>query len=136
MYCKNCGNKIDLNDKFCISCGTEIEKNDVVISNNLEKVDKSGNDVSSLVLGIFSLVLFFVPVIGLILGIISMILGASYNRKSNNKTVGFALGMSGTILNVVFVAFLIMIFIFSFFDEEDYDYDYYDRYNSVDNNYM
>lgn len=37
MYCRNCGTKNDLNDKFCKSCGTKLTTEKQSYNNNLEK---------------------------------------------------------------------------------------------------
>lgn len=29
MYCSNCGNKLEINQKFCDNCGNKIEVNDL-----------------------------------------------------------------------------------------------------------
>lgn len=134
MYCVNCGNKLENNAKFCTNCGTGVNKEELKVeevNNNIQSDSSSGT--ASLVLGIISLILFCIPIIGLVLGIISMVLGGN-SKKGNNKSVGFVLGMAGTILNVVFSLFIILMFIFAFMDSdyEDDSYNHYDRYNTHD----
>lgn len=121
MYCKYCGSKLMNNAKFCTNCGnnTEIEEVKTEIVEN--KVNNTGSETAALVLGIISLILFFIPVIGLILGIISLILGSNYKKKTG-KSVGFALGLAGTILNVVFTLFILLIVFIALVDTADNDY--------------
>lgn len=43
VFCNNCGNKINPNDKFCVSCGSKIEKpKDICLNcgNKIKKDDK------------------------------------------------------------------------------------------------
>ena len=58
MYCKNCGNMLNDNDKFCTKCGTKNEKNKVINNNIKRDFFKSFN-----VLFIISIILFFIIVI-------------------------------------------------------------------------
>lgn len=37
MYCKNCGNKLNDNDRFCIKCGNEVQTN-IISNNNLTQI--------------------------------------------------------------------------------------------------
>ena len=37
MFCKNCGNKLNDNDKFCIKCGNEVQTN-IISNNNLPQI--------------------------------------------------------------------------------------------------
>ena len=131
MFCKFCGSKLIKDAKFCTNCGNIVEKDEtkeVAKETTTNNINNTGSDTASLVLGIISLVLFFIPVIGFILGIISLILGLSYKKKSG-KSVGFALGLAGTILNIVFLAFIILVAIVAIFDTPDDEYYEDSRYN-------
>lgn len=45
MFCNNCGNEVDSNDKFCRNCGNEINYENRAIQYNVEAiVDEFGNN--------------------------------------------------------------------------------------------
>ena len=66
MYCRNCGNKLDKNDKFCGKCGTSIilPSNNVVNTNN--KIAETSTD--KILYGVVGLM---EPIVGFILVFLS-----------------------------------------------------------------
>jgi len=75
-----------------------------------------GQAISSLVFGILGLVLFFLPVIGLLLGITAIVSGALARRKISRNMVkkgkgiaiaGFNLGIIDTIIGVLLIMFFV-----------------------------
>ena len=62
---------------------------------------------ASLVLGILSL---FIPVAGLILGIIAIVLGNKARKQPNGGlgTAGFVLGIIGTVLGSIWIIYIII----------------------------
>ena len=97
MYCKNCGKNIDDSAKYCINCGTRFD-------NNINKTD----DRSSFG---FTILGFFIPIVGLILFLIYE--GKKPKRAKsagNGALIGFitkiVLSIILVILCVVFAATL------------------------------
>lgn len=131
MFCSNCGVENNKDSKFCYNCGNKTE-----ILNNNNQI-KSGNQETSLVLGIICLISsFFLNILCFIPGIISMIYAKKYKRESGKLGVGFGLSLGGMIFSVVFliITVLLFLFIFSIANETIDNYDYNDNYGSyVDN---
>lgn len=131
MFCSNCGVENNKDSKFCYNCGNKIE-----ILNNNNQI-KSGNQETSLVLGIFCLISsFFLNILCFIPGIISMIYAKKYKRESGKLGVGFGLSLGGMIFSVIIliITVLLFLFIFSVTKETIDSYDYNDNYGSyVDN---
>jgi hypothetical protein len=67
----------------------------------------------SLVCGILSL---FIPVVGLVLGIIAIVLGNRARKEPNGGlgTAGFVLGIIGTVLNAISVVWIIIAIVAAF----------------------
>lgn len=60
MFCKNCGNKLNDNDKFCVKCGIKVEnEKNTIINNNV----KAEHFKAIEVLFIISLILFLIIMI-------------------------------------------------------------------------
>lgn len=71
MYCKNCGNKLNENEKFCANCGMTIESN--LNANNTEKQINNTNNTNkktskwviiSIILGVIAFLSFSAIIIG------------------------------------------------------------------------
>ena len=73
MYCKNCGNKLNENEKFCSNCGVSIEKEDHIIESNS---NNKKNNNSKIIIGII--------VVVLIIGYIIFLSPLKYNFASGN----------------------------------------------------
>ena len=104
MYCKNCGNKLNVGDKYCNGCGNDIKEN-----NNVNRTFKETSSPNiSLIFGIIACCLFFVPFISIPLAIVAIITGIT-NRKNQKST--------GTVLGIISITLTIgmYILIFSFF---------------------
>lgn len=125
MYCTKCGNKLKSSDKFCSVCGKEndIQKKESADNNLLNDKDSlnNNNDNVSVVFGILSLCLCFVPIVGLVLGIIAIVKGRRYAKNSNNKSSGFVLGIFGSVLSLLLTIIMIIgiYFVVYFISEED-----------------
>lgn len=107
MYCSNCGNERRDNASFCYNCGNRF------VDNKTEtKVVKSGNEETSLVLGIICLVSsFVVNILCFIPGIISIIYAKKYKKESGKLGVGFGLSIGGMVFSVVILLLFILLFI-------------------------
>lgn len=136
MYCTNCGKKLEEENNFCINCGKAVksEKTNTVQndSNNHQQEESSGKAVASIVLGIISITIPFLP-----LAIVGLLLAIAEPVKDNKKSAGMILNTISTILSVIATIFIISLFsLFLSFthdyydDDEDYeDYeDYTDDY--------
>ena len=93
MFCAKCGKEMDDNAKFCPSCGADTAAQPVSSGQPVtteqptyqqasysepaytEQTQSSGSGVGAMVCGIISLVLCWVPIVGLVLGIVATILG-------------------------------------------------------------
>ena len=94
MYCKNCGKEIDNNAYVCPNCGV------LVKSAPTEVVAKKESNTKALIGFILS---FFVPVVGLILGIMG--LKASGEMKGEGKGMSIAaiiISAVGIVCSIIF----------------------------------
>lgn len=107
---------------------------------NENGTNKNGDNtpsIVSMVLGILSIILCWLPIIGLILGIIAVVLATKGMKIANevNKGKGFAIagiscGATGIVLNVIYsLMWLFMGFIFKMTYDELNNYDYNTTYN-------
>ena len=112
MYCVKCGNKLNKNDKFCTKCGNSVVDNyNIQINNN-----KNNNDNLSIILGIISLVTFWMPIVSIVCAIIAIVSGKKYKNSTNNSSSGVVLGVFGlvlSILTILFIIFMLMLAIFA-----------------------
>ena len=100
MYCSKCGIENKQESNYCFNCGNLLQK-----SNN---VVKSGNQETSLVLGIICLVSsFLINILCFIPGIISIIYAKKYKKESGKLGVGFGLSLGGMIYS--FITFILFI---------------------------
>ncbi|MBO4338571.1 MAG: zinc ribbon domain-containing protein [Clostridia bacterium] len=114
MFCSKCGNEIDNNAIICPFCGCETENyapsgqisDDVMKNDSISKAKTFG--IISIILG------FFLPMIGLIFGIIGKVKAGSAFLDTNDEevkkvkklnTIGIiiaiAVGVIGIIYNIV-----------------------------------
>ena len=105
MYCTNCGNKRENNEKYCINCGTSyIEDN--------EKTNNSKTKETSLILGIISFILILIPLISIPLAIISIITGIKEKKEGTGSSIGMIFGIISLILSII-LCVIITLFIFT-----------------------
>lgn len=105
MYCSNCGLLNSKDSKYCGGCGKEL------IDSNVTK--NSGNQETSLVLGIICLISSFVlNIICFIPGIISIIYAKKYKKESGKLGVGFGLSLGGMIFSTIVLILSIFLFMF------------------------
>ena len=130
MYCSNCGKERKDNASFCYNCGNKLDDNKKVT-----KEVKSGNQETSLVLGIICLVSsFIVNILCFIPGIISIIYAKKYKKESGKLGVGFGLSIGGMIYSLVTFILIILLIIFFWAmtyetnNEGDYKYNYDTQY--------
>ena len=112
MYCSKCGGNLDKEDKFCTKCGNEINTDKVYNEYN----DNTNTDSLSIVLGVFSLLMFWFPLIGIIFGICAIVSAKRYRNDNNKNSGGLVLGVIGLILSILAtVVIILLIVLFSFF---------------------
>ena len=133
MYCTNCGNKLNNNDKFCVNCGEKrtIVENININNNNVNKNNNSGLKIASIILGSVSIIgsiLFIFAPFCLILSIIGLILGICALRKEKNVS-GILLNSIGFVLSIIITIFIILAFIFMFENIDINNYHSGDRIN-------
>ena len=108
MYCSNCGKERKDNASFCYNCGNKFEDNKTV-TNEV----KSGNQETSLILGIICLVSsFIVNILCFIPGIMSIIYAKKYKKESGKLGVGFGLSIGGMIYSLITFILLVLFIIF------------------------
>lgn len=106
MFCSNCGEKNDINNKYCFSCGNKL---------NSITDKKTGNKETSLILGIICIISsVFLNVICFIPGIISIVYAKKYKKESGKLGVGFGLSIGGMLLSLVLLILFILFFILIF----------------------
>lgn len=125
MYCSKCGIENEKCNNYCYSCGNKLEN----------KVINSGNQETSLVLGIICFVSsFLVNVLCFIPGIISIIYAKKYKKECGKLGVGFGLSLGGMIFSFIVLILCIIFFLFiaaminQTNNEADYKYNYNTEY--------
>ena len=115
--------------------------------NNNQKSNDNTSAITSMILGIISVILCWVPIIGLVLAIISLVFAVKGLKKSKitNKGRGFSIagiscGVAGIVLNVVYtIVWIFMGFIMKYtydiIDNEIDDYNLYDYNSSYNRTY-
>ena len=112
MYCVNCGNRIDSNDKYCTRCGNMLNIDN---SKNRDCVDRNGyssNKIASIILGTlsigFSMFIIFAP-IGLVFSIIGLIL-CFVIIKNEKNVIGIVLNLIGFLISLcICILFMFVI---------------------------
>ena len=131
MFCAKCGKEMDDNAKYCPSCGADTTVQPVSSGQPVpseqpsyqqasysepaytEQTAPSGAGVGAMVCGIISLVLFWVPIVGLVLGIIATILGGKGRQtlppdKRGMSLAGFIMGIIGMAIGIIILVVLII----------------------------
>ena len=97
MYCSNCGNKINDNEKFCPYCGAEQTGNSKSPAHTV-----SSDDTGSIGWG---LLCFFIPIVGIIL----------YFVWKNEKPLNAKIALKGAIISYVSAAVLAVVYVICIF---------------------
>lgn len=95
-FCPKCGVKLEDNQKYCASCGSSLESDDISLE-IVEKIDKNAN--TGFILGIVSIVAWFIPLFGYpvtICGIIFSSKGLA-SKNSHGKAI------AGLVLSIIFL---------------------------------
>jgi hypothetical protein len=78
---------------------------------NVSKNTSNGMGVASLVLGIASIVFCWVPILGLVAGIVGLILAIKQRKESPNgiATGGLVTSIIGLVLSVIYTIFWLVV---------------------------
>ena len=136
MYCTNCGKKLNKNG-ICSNCDKKIS---VSKNNSNDKIDKNTSNI----LGILTLITsFFLFILNIPLGIVSIVTGHNYKKMTNEKCYGPTLAIIGMIISIIMtILFIIFCFLFINVIKNDIDNTKINtRINNVyqydyDNNYI
>ena len=94
MYCSNCGNKINDNERYCPYCGVE--------QNPTSNVSTSNDDTGSIGWGVLG---FFIPLVGIIL----------YCVWRNEKPLNAKVSLKGAIISIIAYVVLIVVYFICIF---------------------
>lgn len=125
MFCKNCGQKNEENNKFCISCGLNLNEE---TKNNVMKTDNN----KAKIISIIGVVLCFIPIlniIGLILSIIALIMNRNYKKTTGKSTNYFVLNIIGLIISIIEIMIIIVIIICIIVSYDIYKDSYVGKWN-------
>lgn len=92
-YCKYCGNELKEGADFCLSCGKLIEK-EPTYNNTTTKVSKKGLGfaITSLTLGIIGIIWTFIMLVGIEMGVETLVVELSYQEYQVPYVVGYYIG--------------------------------------------
>lgn len=108
MYCQNCGKQMEEGATFCSECGSSLQnQNTYTTSNSYTKSNsyaasfemasqKKGTAIAALVLGIFGLLAWIIPIVGLPVGIVGLVLGIKGSKRS-----GKGMAIAGIVLSTI-----------------------------------
>ena len=96
MYCSNCGNKINDNERYCPYCGAE-QNIDYTVSAQQAANKVSNDDTGSIGWGVLG---FFIPLVGIIL----------YCVWRNEKPLNAKISLKGAIISFILEAVLVVVY--------------------------
>ena len=97
MYCSNCGNKINDNERFCPYCGAEQTGSSKSPAHTV-----SNDDTGSIGWGLLG---FFIPIVGIIL----------YCVWRNEKPLNAKISLKGAIISFILEAVLVVVYVICIF---------------------
>lgn len=129
INCPNCGKQISNKAERCISCGLRLSSSDRLANNSIQRQnyqdvysgsnnqiinyssEGQGTATASLILGLFALFAWIIPLIGLPISIAGIITGSiSLSKSQSGSAVGgiilSVLGLIGTIINWILGAIM------------------------------
>jgi hypothetical protein len=119
QYCTKCGNVIEEGVEYCSRCGQHVKKGQTAGGEERATPavpQSTGAGGAAIALGIVGLLVgfLFIPLVGIILGIVAIALGASASGQGDrNGSAGVILGVLSLILSIV-VWIIGLMFILSF----------------------
>lgn len=99
-FCTNCGNKLDDNADVCVNCGVLVNKS--VIVNNSTDYEKNAN--TGFVLGLISIIAWFIPLFGYpvtICGIVNSAKGLKAEEGKSKAVIGLVLSILFLVVTLI-----------------------------------
>lgn len=146
--CNFCGNVLNDDDKFCTKCGavagqTTVNQTNTNVNTNTTQTTyyynnaSNGTAVAAMILGILSLVVFWIPFIPFVFGVLGLVFGIKgLNAADLNQGKGRGMGIAGIvcgsigmIVGIFYSIFWIAIFYVAF-EEYDYSKNTYNKYKN------
>lgn len=100
-FCTNCGNEVDENADVCVKCGTMLKKNN---NNNNVVVSTDKNANTGFILGLVSIIAWFIPLFGYpvtICGIVYSSKGLKSQTFKTKATIGLVLSIIFLIVTLI-----------------------------------
>lgn len=123
MFCPKCGSNIPDNSVQCDECGNKFgsanqqnafqqqTKNAAVIS---PTVPGKGMGIAAMILGILSIVLFWIPYISLPMATVAVTLGGIGNGKANTVSLKNGCAVAGIATSCVTLGILLTVILLSY----------------------
>lgn len=108
MKCVKCGSEMPDNYKFCANCGEALQEKQTIVeiqSNEIKK-EENGFSITSLILGLSSIICFFINIILSVTCSILAIIFGIIGRKKGAKDLGTA----GMIIGIIVTVLILIIF--------------------------
>ena len=136
MYCIKCGNELKNEEKYCTNCGEPCKQEETI--NNTPQTSNSNNKTLSIVLGILSCILFYIPFISIPFAIANIITGISSKKEEKKFPTVILLGIISIILSILIIVLIIFFIAVASDHIEEFDDDYQkdniiDKYNDYYN---
>lgn len=94
-FCTNCGHQLNESADVCMNCGVLVNK--VVSNNNVPDCEKSAN--TGFVLGLISIVAWFIPLFGYPVTICGIVYSSKGLKAKDNQTKATV----GLVLSIIFL---------------------------------
>lgn len=122
MKCTKCGSEMPNNYKFCANCGEKLQEKQTIVEiqdNNIKK-EENGFSITSLILGLSSIVCFFINILlSVTCSVLAIIFGVIGRKKGAKElgTAGMIVGIIVTVLILIIVILTIslMVGIFKYY---------------------
>ena len=121
MYCTNCGHELGKDEIYCTNCGFLCKDSSESSNSNISSSNSSFD--LSMIFGILSCVLVWIPVISVPLAVVSLVIGINSRRETKKFSVGIVLGIISLVLTVLLIL-LLVFFINVIATEVEFDDDY------------
>jgi predicted nucleic acid-binding Zn ribbon protein len=107
QYCTKCGSVIQEGEDFCSKCGYPVRQGQTAPRaerTTSAPTQSGGSGGAAIALGVIGILVgfLFVPLVGIILGIVAIALGSSASSQGDkNGGAGIALGITSLILSII-----------------------------------